>query len=173
MPTSNRSKPIRVLTRTKSSCSDERQPISYSLPDFQQIWRTFFTSLHFSPSASSQQLFCSAARRRRHNFAINKPILSGFGHNWKPPMELFWQTSSDVYVFDTTQIRRIFQDALGFMTDMYRSIWFSDSYFNCIVFLIELWKRIWFCTPIYSGHFWKQPIELFEHTSPIFNFFET
>ena len=27
--TSNRSKPIRVLTRTKSSCSDERLPIGY------------------------------------------------------------------------------------------------------------------------------------------------
>ena len=35
--TSNGSKPIRVLTRTKSSCSDERLPISYSLPDFQLI----------------------------------------------------------------------------------------------------------------------------------------
>ena len=33
--TSNGSKPIGVLTRTKSSCSDERKPISYSLPDFQ------------------------------------------------------------------------------------------------------------------------------------------
>ena len=27
--TSNRSKPIRVLTRTKSSCSDDRLPIGY------------------------------------------------------------------------------------------------------------------------------------------------
>ena len=35
--TSNRSKPIRVLTRTKCSCSVDRLPISYSLPDFQQI----------------------------------------------------------------------------------------------------------------------------------------
>ena len=32
--TSNGSKPIRVLTRTISSCSDERLPIRYSLPDF-------------------------------------------------------------------------------------------------------------------------------------------
>ena len=35
--TSNGSKPIRVLTRTKSSCSDVRLPLSYPLPDFQQI----------------------------------------------------------------------------------------------------------------------------------------
>ena len=34
--TSNRSKPIGVLTSTKSSCSDERLPISYSLRNFQQ-----------------------------------------------------------------------------------------------------------------------------------------
>ena len=31
------SKLIWVLTRTKPSCSDERETISYSLPDFQQI----------------------------------------------------------------------------------------------------------------------------------------
>ena len=35
--TSNRPKPIRVLTGTKSSCSDDRQPLGYLLPDFQQI----------------------------------------------------------------------------------------------------------------------------------------
>ena len=47
--TSNRSKPIGVLTRTKSSCSDERLPIGYSLPDFQLIWSNFLNrSLHFS-----------------------------------------------------------------------------------------------------------------------------
>ena len=52
-PTSNRCKPIGVLTRTKSSCSDERLPISYSLPDFKLIWSKFlmnFTSLHFTSS---------------------------------------------------------------------------------------------------------------------------
>ena len=43
--TSNGSKPIRVLTRTKSSCSDERLTNAKALPDFQQIWRNFFTSL--------------------------------------------------------------------------------------------------------------------------------
>ena len=49
--TSNGSKPIRVLTRTKSSCSDERLPIGYLLPDFQPIWSNFlnhFTSVHFT-----------------------------------------------------------------------------------------------------------------------------
>ena len=45
--TSNRSKPIRVLTRTQSSCSDDRLPIGYLLPDFQPIWRNFFDSLFF------------------------------------------------------------------------------------------------------------------------------
>ena len=35
--TSNGSKPIRVLTRTKSSCSDERLTNAKALPDFQQI----------------------------------------------------------------------------------------------------------------------------------------
>ena len=40
--TSNGSKPIRVLTRTKSSCSDDRLPIGYLLRNFQQIWSNFF-----------------------------------------------------------------------------------------------------------------------------------
>ena len=43
--TSNRSKTIRVLTRTQSSCSDDRLPIGYLLPDFQPISRNFFASL--------------------------------------------------------------------------------------------------------------------------------
>ena len=34
--TSNRSKPIGLLTITKVSCSDERLPIGYLLPNFQQ-----------------------------------------------------------------------------------------------------------------------------------------
>ena len=42
---SNRPKPIRVLTVTKSSCSDERQPIGFLFPDFQQLGKTFLTSL--------------------------------------------------------------------------------------------------------------------------------
>ena len=35
--TQNRPKPIKVLTRTKSSYSDERLSLGYLLPDFQQI----------------------------------------------------------------------------------------------------------------------------------------
>ena len=35
--TSNGSKPIRVLTRTKSSCSDDRLPLGYDIPDFELI----------------------------------------------------------------------------------------------------------------------------------------
>ena len=49
--TSNHSKPIGVLTRTKSPCSDERLPIGYLLSDFQQNRSNFlnrFTSVHFS-----------------------------------------------------------------------------------------------------------------------------
>ena len=42
--TSNGSKPIGVLTRTKSSCSDERLPIGYSLHDFQQNRSNFFSA---------------------------------------------------------------------------------------------------------------------------------
>ena len=41
--TSNRSKPIRVLTRTKCSCSDDRLPIGYLLPDFQQVCSKILT----------------------------------------------------------------------------------------------------------------------------------
>ena len=41
--TSNGSKPIRVLMRTKSSCSDERLPKGYSLPDFQHNWSNFLS----------------------------------------------------------------------------------------------------------------------------------
>ena len=39
--TSNRSKPIRVLTRTKSSYSEDRLPIGYMLRNFQPIWSNF------------------------------------------------------------------------------------------------------------------------------------
>ena len=49
--TSNRSKPIGVLTRTKSPCSDERLPIGSLLSDFQQILSKFLnrvTSLRFT-----------------------------------------------------------------------------------------------------------------------------
>ena len=46
--TSNRSKPIRVLTRISSSCSDDRLPNAYSLLDFQTIWSNFYTSLSLS-----------------------------------------------------------------------------------------------------------------------------
>ena len=47
--TSNRSKPIGVLTRTKSSCSDERLPISYLLRTFQPNRSNFLNqSLHFT-----------------------------------------------------------------------------------------------------------------------------
>ena len=48
--TSNHSKPIGVLTRTKSPCSDERLPIGYLLSDFQQNRSNFlnrFTSVRF------------------------------------------------------------------------------------------------------------------------------
>ena len=43
--TSNGSKPIRVLTRWTTSCSDDRVPLGYPLPDFQPIWRNFM--IHF------------------------------------------------------------------------------------------------------------------------------
>ena len=38
---SNRSKPIRVLTRKKSLYMLDRLPIGYHLPDFQLIWSNF------------------------------------------------------------------------------------------------------------------------------------
>ena len=44
--TSNRCKPVRVLTRTKCSCSDDRLPIGYLLLNFQLIWSSFLN--HFS-----------------------------------------------------------------------------------------------------------------------------
>ena len=40
--TSNRPKPIGVLTRTKSSHSDLRIPLGYLLPDFQPHRSNFF-----------------------------------------------------------------------------------------------------------------------------------
>ena len=40
--TSNGPKPIRVLTRTKSSHSDMRLPLGYLLPDFQPHRSNFF-----------------------------------------------------------------------------------------------------------------------------------
>ena len=49
--TSNRSKPMTVLTRANCSCNDDHLPNGYLLPDFQPSWRNFvnrFTSLPFS-----------------------------------------------------------------------------------------------------------------------------
>ena len=43
--TSNRSKPIRVLTSTKPPRSDDHLPMGYSLPDFQLIWSNFLMAL--------------------------------------------------------------------------------------------------------------------------------
>ena len=40
-PTSNCSKPVRVLTRTKSSYTLDHPSIDYLLPDFQTIWSNF------------------------------------------------------------------------------------------------------------------------------------
>ena len=45
--TSNRPKPIRVLTRTKSSCSDDRLPLGYLLPDWQPHRSNFV--IHLPP----------------------------------------------------------------------------------------------------------------------------
>ena len=45
--TSNGCKPIRVLTCTKSSCSDDHLPIGYSLPDFQPHRSNFFAQRKF------------------------------------------------------------------------------------------------------------------------------
>ena len=42
---SNCCKPIRVLTRTKSSCSDDRLPLGYLLPDFQPHRSNFLVRL--------------------------------------------------------------------------------------------------------------------------------
>ena len=50
--TSNRSKPIGVLTPTKSSCSDDRLPIGYSMPDFRPNWSNFFVT----PTAAAAAL---------------------------------------------------------------------------------------------------------------------
>ena len=44
-PTLNRSKPIRFLTRTKCSCSDDCLPICFFLSDFQPNRRNFFVEL--------------------------------------------------------------------------------------------------------------------------------
>ena len=43
-PISNRSKPIRVLTRTNPSCSDEHLPLGYLLRNFQQNRSNFFSA---------------------------------------------------------------------------------------------------------------------------------
>ena len=54
--TSNGSKPIRVLTCTKSSCSDERLPLGYMLHDFQLHRSNFFVHfLHFTSSITRQE----------------------------------------------------------------------------------------------------------------------
>ena len=48
LETSNRSNPVRVLTRTKCSCSDDRLSMGYLLPDFQLIWSNFWIHCSFS-----------------------------------------------------------------------------------------------------------------------------
>ena len=53
--TSNGSKPIRVLTRTKISRSDLRKPNAYSLPTFQPHRSNFFGSLTTTADAANQE----------------------------------------------------------------------------------------------------------------------
>ena len=38
--------PIRTLTRTKSSCSDDIWSMTYHILNFDDIWRNFYCSLH-------------------------------------------------------------------------------------------------------------------------------
>ena len=45
-----RSLPIRLLTRTRISTSDDQQPISYHPDDFQLIWSNFLDHFHFTHS---------------------------------------------------------------------------------------------------------------------------
>ena len=59
--TSNCSKPIWVLTRTKCSCSDDNLPIGYSLPNFQQIWSNFFAD----PAAAAALTRLKGGRHQR------------------------------------------------------------------------------------------------------------
>ena len=57
-----------VLTCTKSSCSDDRLPIGYLLPDFQLIWRNFlnrFTSVHFTSLQFNQAGRGSTEKKNR------------------------------------------------------------------------------------------------------------
>ena len=61
--TSNRSKPIRVLTRTKCSCSDDRLPISFLLSDFQPNRRNF---LYLLPLFHNQVERGSTRREKNH-----------------------------------------------------------------------------------------------------------
>ena len=66
--TSNCSTPIRVWTCTKYSWSDDRLPLGYLLPDFQQIWSNFkieifqlqmtFESQYTHKSVDTQKLLC-------------------------------------------------------------------------------------------------------------------
>ena len=66
--TSNCSTSIRVWTCTKCSWSDDRLPLGYLLPDFQQIWSNFkieifqlqmtFESQYTHTSVDTQKLLC-------------------------------------------------------------------------------------------------------------------
>ena len=50
-PTSNRSKPTKVLTCTISQSTDDRLPIGYSLPDFKKISSNFKIEIFQLPIA--------------------------------------------------------------------------------------------------------------------------
>ena len=66
--TSNRSKPIGLLTIIKASCSDERLPIGCLLPNFQQNWsnffRHFFSHFFFSRSNRSKPIGVLTPKKR-------------------------------------------------------------------------------------------------------------
>ena len=54
--TSNRPKPIGVLTRTKSSHSDLRIPLGYLLPDFQPHRSNFFAPPAAAAAGPNQKI---------------------------------------------------------------------------------------------------------------------
>ena len=79
---SNRSKPIGVLTRTKSLFIFDRLPICYHLPDFQLIWSNFKIEIFQLQIALNPYEFWRARNARvamiTYPWATRCPIFSRF-----------------------------------------------------------------------------------------------
>ena len=143
-PTSNGSKPKRVLTKTKLSCSDGGLYISYLLPDFQPNRRNFLYSL---------PLFFHNKKRLAVWWQNNFLPVGGRGIGFFfYQVSHFWFNLIDILIdlppLPDRFLRKNFNLILGVLIDLQSKILYPDTFFKIKIILIKNPKKTWY-------FFWK------------------